>query len=83
MFRICSRALDVREPIEADFDVEVRDGSVELTFKPMMSHYSFPLRHRNVFPRAKVRHATTTGEYASGDVEAMAFRVACAIIKGH
>jgi hypothetical protein len=75
----------VKQPIEADFDIQVRDAEVEITFKPMMSHYSFPLlsgRHR-VSPRASVRHAKTgdIGDYALGDVEAMAFRLACAAIK--
>jgi hypothetical protein len=74
----------VKQPIEADFDVQVRDADVEITFKPMMSRYSFRLRadRRGVSPRARVRHAGTGngGDYASGDVEAMAFRVACAAI---
>jgi hypothetical protein len=81
-FRIVGRALEVKQPIEADFDVQVRGSNVELTFKPTTSHYSFPLRHRGISPRAKVRHAKTVGEYALGDVEAMAFRVASAAAKG-
>ena len=76
----------MKQPIEADFDSQIRDDDVEITFKPMMSHYSFPLwaDRRGVCPRANVRHAKTgdASDYASGDVEAMAFRVACAAIKG-
>jgi hypothetical protein len=75
----------VKQPIEADFDVQIRDADVEITFKPMMCHYSFRLRadRRGVSPRARVQHTRTgdAGDYASGDVEAMAFRVACAAIK--
>jgi len=75
----------VKQPVEADFDIQVRDAEVEITFKPMMCRYSFRLRadRGSVSPRARVRHAKTgdTGDYASGDVEAMAFRVACAAIK--
>jgi hypothetical protein len=73
--------------MEADFNIQIHDTNVAVTFKPMMRHYSFPLLagRRKVSPRARVRHAKTgdTGDYASGDVEAMAFRVACAAIKGH
>jgi hypothetical protein len=75
----------VKLPIEADFEVQVRDADVKITFKPMMSHYSFRLRadRRSVSPRASVRHAKTgdASDYALGEVEAMAFRVACAAIK--
>ena len=28
-------------PIEADFDVQVREGHVEVIFRPTQSHYSF------------------------------------------
>jgi hypothetical protein len=73
----------VKQPIEADFDVQVRDADVKIIFRPMMSHYSFPLvaNRRSISPRASVRQGDTGG-YSSGDVEAMAFRVACAAIKG-
>jgi hypothetical protein len=75
----------VKQPVEADFTVQISDAAVEITFKPIMSHYSFPLvaGHRKVSPRARVRHARTgpTDDYALGEVEAMAFRVACAAIK--
>ena len=76
----------MKQPIEADFDIQVRDAEVEITFRPMMSQYLFPLLpdRRSVSPRASVQHANTsdTGEYAWGDVEALAFRLACAAIKG-
>jgi len=75
----------VKQPVEADFDIQVRDAEVEITFKPMMCRYYFRLRadRGSVSPLARVRYAKTgdTGDYASGDVEAMAFRVACAAIK--
>jgi len=77
----------VKQPIEADFTVRISDAAVEITFKPIMSHYSFPLLAGDckVSPRASVRHAKTsyTGDYASGEVEALAFRLACAAVKGH
>jgi hypothetical protein len=75
----------VKQPIEADFDVQISDTTVEITFKPIMSHYSFPLlaERRSVRPKANVRYANTgdAGDYALGEVEAMSFRVACAAIK--
>jgi hypothetical protein len=76
----------VKQPIDADFNIHIRDADVEIIFKPMMSHYSFPLlaERRKVSPRANVRHLKTgdTGDYAPSDVEALAFRLACAAIKG-
>lgn len=76
----------MKQPIETDFDVQICDAAVEITFKPIMSHYSFPFLagHRKVSPRASVRYADTgdIGDYAFGDVEALAFRLACAAIKG-
>jgi len=75
----------VKQPIEADFDVQNHDAGVDVTFRPTESKYSFVLladRH-SISPRASVRHGKTgdTGDYASGDVEATAFRVACAAIR--
>jgi hypothetical protein len=58
---------------------------MDVTFKPTESQYSFVLLADRgcLSPRASVRHRKTgdTGDYASGDVEATAFRVACAAIK--
>jgi hypothetical protein len=75
----------VKQPIEADFDVQIRDADVEITFTPMTWHYSFRLRsdRLSVSPKARVRYDITddAGDYALGEVEAMAFRVACAAIK--
>ena len=55
------------------------------SFKPTDSQYSFVLLadRRSLSPQASVRHGKTgdTGDYAAGDVEATAFRVACAAIK--
>ena len=33
----------MKQPTEADLDIEIRDADVEIIFKPMMSRYSFPL----------------------------------------
>jgi hypothetical protein len=75
----------VKQPIEADFDVQNHDAGVDVTFRPTESKYSFVLLadRRRLSPRASVRHGKTgdTGDYASGDVEATAFRVACAAIR--
>jgi hypothetical protein len=74
----------VKQPIENDFDVRSHDAGVE-TFRPTESQYSFVLLadRGSLSPRASVRHGKTgdTGDYASVDVEATAFRVACAAIK--
>jgi hypothetical protein len=71
----------VKQPIEADFDIHIRDADVEIIFKPMMSHYSFPLlaERRKVSPKANVRHLKTgdTGDYAPSDVEALALPHNC------
>ncbi len=76
----------MKQPIENDFDVQNHDAGVDVTFRPTKSQYSFLLLtdRRSVSPRASVRHGKCgdTGDYASGDVEATAFRVACAAIKG-
>ena len=75
----------MKQPIESDFDVRNHDAGVDVTFKPTDSQYSFVLLadRRSLSPQASVRHGKTgdTGDYASGDVEATAFRVACAAIK--
>ena len=77
----------MKQPIEADFDIQIRDAEVVITFKPMMTHYSFAVLpdRPSVSPRASVQRATTTdtGDYALGDVEALAFRLACAAVKAH
>jgi hypothetical protein len=75
----------MKQPIESDFDVRNHDAGVDVTFKPTYSQYSFVLLadRGSLSPRASVRHGKTgdTGDYASGDVEATAFRVACAATK--
>jgi hypothetical protein len=76
----------VKQPIENDFEVQNHEAGVDVTFTSTKSQYSFLLLadRRSVTPRASVRHGKSgdTGDYASGDVEATAFRVACAAIKG-
>jgi hypothetical protein len=76
--------------MEADFDVQVREGGVDVTFKPTESHYSYGLLvdpediarlgHLSRSPRARHVNTGDTGEYPSGDVEATAFRLASAAI---
>jgi hypothetical protein len=79
-FHVAARP-KVKQPIETDFDVQNHDAGVDVTFRPTESQYSFLLLALS--PRACVRHGKTgdTGDYAAGDVEATAFRVACAAIK--
>ena len=76
-----------KTPHETDFDVHVGEAGVNVIFKPTESHYSYRLladdkdiaRFGPVAREPLVRHAKTndTGQYPSGEVEAMAFRLAC------
>ena len=80
----------VKQPIEADFDVQVREGHVEVIFRPTESHISFGIlvdpkdiaRLGRLSRSANVRHAKTgdTGDYSASEVEAVAFRLASAAI---
>jgi hypothetical protein len=74
-----------RSRFETDFDVRNHDAGVDVTFRPTESQYSFVLLadRCSLSPRASVGHGKTgdTGDYASGDVEATACRLACAAIK--
>jgi hypothetical protein len=70
--------------MEADFDVQIREGGVDVTFRPTESNYSYGLlvdpddiaRLGPLSRSPNTRDAKTgdTGEYPSGDVEATAFR---------
>jgi hypothetical protein len=79
--------------METDFDVQIREGGVDVTFRPTESHYSYgllvdPDDIARLGPLSRSpntqHHAKTgdTGEYPSGDVEATAFRLASAAIGG-
>jgi len=80
----------VKQPMEADFDVQVREGHVEVIFRPTESHISFGIlvdpkdiaRLGRLSRSANVRHAKTgdTGDYSASEVEAVAFRLASAAI---
>ena len=80
----------VRQPMEADFDVQVREGHVEVIFRPTESHMSFGIlvdpkdiaRLGRLSRSANVRHAKTgdTGDYSASEVEAVAFGLASAAI---
>jgi hypothetical protein len=80
----------VKQPMEADFDVQVLEGHVAVTFRPTESHYSYgvlvDLKDIAQFGRlsrsANVRHAKTgdTGDYSASEVDAMAFQLASAAI---
>jgi hypothetical protein len=76
--------------MEADFDVRVFEGHVEVIFRPTQSHYSFGIlvdpkdiaRFGRLSQSPNVQHAKTgdTGDYSAGEVEAVAFRLASAAI---
>jgi hypothetical protein len=78
----------MKQPAEANFDVKLKDGGVEVTFKPTRSHYSFTFladpkdiaRLGPLSPDYHVRHGTSgdTGEYVSQEVFEMARRLASA-----
>ena len=80
----------MKQPIEADFDVQIREGHVEVIFRPTESHISFGIlvdskdiaRLGRLSRSANVGHAKTgdTGDYSASDVEAVAFRLASAAI---
>src|SRR5665811_223009 len=79
----------VKQPMEADFDVQVREGHVEVLFRPTESHMSFGIlvdpkdiaRLGRLSRSANVRHAKgDTGDYTASDVEGMAFQLASAAI---
>jgi hypothetical protein len=79
----------VKQPMEADFDVQVLEGHVEVMFRPTQSRFSFGIladediaQFGRLSRSASVRHAKTgdTGDYSSSEVEAMAFRLASAAI---
>jgi hypothetical protein len=80
----------VKQPMEADFDVQVREGHVEVIFRPTESHMSFGIlvdpkdiaRLGRLSRSANIRHAKTgdTGDYSASEVEAVAFRLASAAI---
>lgn len=76
----------MRHPTKADFDVEVREGGVEVTFRPTNSIMTYDYltepediaRFGPVFP-ASIRHAGATGDfdnYVPREVEIMALEVA-------
>ena len=66
----------MKQPTEADLDIEIRDAD-----EPLL--VSIAAKRRKVSARANVRHVKTgdAGDYASGDIEALAFRLACVAIK--
>ena len=72
----------MKQTMEADFDVQVREGHVEVIFRPTESHISFGIlvdpkdiaRLGRLSRSANVRHAKTgdTGDYSASEVEAVA-----------
>jgi hypothetical protein len=80
----------VKQPMEADFDVQVLEGHVEVIFRPMHSYFTYGIlvdhedieQYGRLSRSANVRHAKTgdTGDYSASEVEAMAFQLASAAI---
>lgn len=81
----------MKRPNSSDFEINVTGAGVEVIFKPTKSHYSFNrlvdekdvARFGPISP-ARVRHAGPTGDtadYSSGDVEAMALRLASEAVR--
>ena len=81
----------MNRPTRSDFEINVTGGDIEAIFKPTKSHYSFNrlvdekdiARFGPISP-ARVRHAGPTGDtadYSSGDVEAMALRLAADAVR--
>jgi hypothetical protein len=81
----------MKRPTRSDFEINVTGGGIEAIFRPTKSHYSFNrLVDENDIARfgpispARVRHAGPTGDtadYSSGDVEAMALRLAADAVR--
>jgi hypothetical protein len=81
----------MKRPTEKDFEIRVTGGTVEAIFKPTKSYYSYNrlIDQRDIarfgpISPARVRHAGPTGDtgdYSSADVEAMALRLAAAVVR--
>jgi hypothetical protein len=75
-----------RHPIESNFYTSVSDAEIEVTFAPTRSLYVFSrvASQSSILADPVVHHLGKrgdTGDYAPGDVKAMACRVALATIK--
>ena len=75
----------IRHPIESNFYAEVSEAAVEVTFAPTRSRYTYSRLggHESIAdllsPTPMIRHAQfDTGDYPSGEVQAMAYRIALA-----
>ena len=76
----------MKQPTEADFDVEVDDAVVHVVFRPTESYYDYYLLADGGVSRPPIiRHAKTgdTGDYAESEVKAMAYEVAEAKLRDH
>ena len=76
----------MKHPVRSDFDTAVTEAGVSVTFKPTNSLYSFyrlagsdDVARLGPVSLGQVRHAGPsgdTGDYLSGEVQAMAQRIA-------
>jgi hypothetical protein len=69
----------MKHPKESDFTVTREDTSLEVTFNPTRSNYSFQLVAHGILSDPWIRHAGPTGdtgEYWSHEVLNMARRLA-------
>jgi hypothetical protein len=75
----------MKQPNPSDFDVNVLDGGVTVTFNPTGSRYTFKrLADGSIDPDPIVRHGATrdTGDYWSDRILAMARSIASAMRRG-
>jgi hypothetical protein len=82
----------IPQPREADYDVELLDGGVQVTFRPTSSEFTYRqladpadiAREGPLSRSPNVCHAKTgdTGSYDEREVEAMAFRLASVAVGG-
>jgi hypothetical protein len=82
----------VPSPLETDYELQLLDGGVRVTFRPTESEFTYrqladPVDIAREGPLSRspnVRHANTgdTGSYDEREVEAVAFRLACVAVGG-
>jgi hypothetical protein len=78
------------QPLEADYEIEVFDGGVRVTFRPTASEFTYQqladpddmVREGPLSRSPNVRHAGDTGRYDGREVEALAFRLASGAVGG-
>jgi len=80
----------MKVPTDADFEIQVQESGVNVTFIPTQSHYSYnfvrdpeDIAHCGALSLGHERHAGPTGDtdqYRSDEVQAWAHRLALAAV---